>query len=1038
MLSFFISYYYSSLYVYQRCHTIKQYPFLFFLEYKETFTNIDKLLLIVDKTVADVQNVLETIYKKTLQHFPLTPLQKCTQIPFEMFSAPLMIREELDFKEQQFKRIDEEPSYKYIVNPEDLFDIDGRPAERIYLVGEAGRGKTGQCYQLVHHWIQARLATTKNTKLSGWQSGLAAFDLLFFVTLRHVDENDNNRYSIVKLVSNNLFKMYPHFRETIREILTGGLQTCKCLIILDGVDEMKGELDIDVNISQCTLFMTMRSWKFYYLSSNINDRDRVVEVLGIGRLGVRQVISKVLVNYFKMDQSTHYFSRKVDKMVAKIQDAKFKSLMNIPLLLTSSIHLWQTKTSDEGSMTCFFTSLVNLLIKIALDNGRLARNSSMRIQDTNIVMPVLLRKHRTLKYYLPLLLELGKIAYEDLVIGLPKYNKVKNQPIGNTTGSKQLVFKYEDLEDRLGENMLTAGLAIGLLSQCSAPGSFDEENVSISFFHKTVEEYLAALYISCGNEVNIDSVFGLCSSLESLMRLSSVLIFVVGLDASLGSIVSKHIAVVAGTDEDIVKYRKGYYSNDSKKSRQVQLLKVKLLCKIVCDCFLEMKYSQELSTVNIKTKFYVSDIYIDLRSNSETMMSATELISEHGDGIVSLYIDDVTSLLIGKINTIPTAILGGFLKRTTSLQLLHFDRDYALPRLQISGIYPTLTAFSLCNVTLNSQTARALQCGINHCTNLNVLRLQIIGRVQGARTCPIISLDLNNNKHLISLDISGSFAANEFHVRLLAITNCTGLMNCALRRVYIEDVYKFQSALSSFSQLREITLEDLKPTDLKINKYSINLTSCTKLMALSIIRISIGYIDINPINLRKLDINNISCSVRSLLLKLPYCLHLTYLGIESLHAKEDAKLLVDLLPKLTHLPTIAYSGNLSVYNNAIGVEICNDNDHASVVQAMTKMIGLESLSLWNIDMGDMALKFTSRSTRLKKLGVVESNMTAASWREFIASLSSLQHGFMVDLFKTNIDNESVSVIRCSPHFNVKTDDADGKYRFLRFSKIPTR
>ena len=137
-------------------------------------------------------------------------------------------------------------------------------------------------------------------------------------------------------------------------------------------------------------------------------------------------------------------------------------------------------------------------------------------------MPSIVRKQKGFRNHFGTLLSLGKIAYDDLVLIAPNTKE-------NKTDTKQLVFHRDDLEDDLGKCELDFALDVGLLSQVSAAGYFDEQNVSISFFHKTVEEFLAALYIAFANEVSFQSYFSSNLTLERLLELDNILKFVIGL-----------------------------------------------------------------------------------------------------------------------------------------------------------------------------------------------------------------------------------------------------------------------------------------------------------------------------------------------------------------------------------------------------------------------------------------------------------------------------------------------------------------------------
>ena len=148
--------------------------------------------------------------------------------------------------------------------------------------------------------------------------------------------------------------------------------------------------------------------------------------------------------------------------------------------------------------------------------------------------------------------------------------------------TSQLVFKKDELLDKLGDKVLTFALEVGLLSQCFAPGSFDEENVSINFFHKTIEEFLAALYLVYSDEVSFDSFRRSCSGIKSVIELSNILLFTVGLQPNLGSVISEHIDRNADSDPEIINYRKGLNERQEKyASSYGERLKVRML---LCDC----------------------------------------------------------------------------------------------------------------------------------------------------------------------------------------------------------------------------------------------------------------------------------------------------------------------------------------------------------------------------------------------------------------------------------------------------------------------
>ena len=185
----------------------------------------------------------------------MNPLQEHTYIPFESFSAPLKIKEDLSYKTFTSETRKE---YKDVTSAKDFFEVDGQRAERLYILGEPGRGKTGQCHQLLQHWVQAR--KKEKEELSEWEKGLAAYDLVFFITLRHVDKKT---HSVYEMICRYMLNEHPKFHFTVHHILKSGLSSAKCLILLDGLDEMRGEPEIDLEISTSTVILTSRHWKFH-------------------------------------------------------------------------------------------------------------------------------------------------------------------------------------------------------------------------------------------------------------------------------------------------------------------------------------------------------------------------------------------------------------------------------------------------------------------------------------------------------------------------------------------------------------------------------------------------------------------------------------------------------------------------------------------------------------------------------------------------------------------------------------------------------
>ena len=740
-------------------------------------------------------------------------------------------------------------------------------------------------------WYNTGLMHRKLKELSEWQKGLDVYDLLFFISLRCVD---STRISVFEMICKDLLKSYPQFHDTVKQILIECSQTAKCLIILDGLDEMKGKPEIDIAISGNTIITTSRQWKFYYIKPSIGDRDKVLEVCGLNKAGVERVIQGVLANYCDIEPNSKGFAAKFNDMKKRVHDRNLKSMMQIPLLLALFVHLWLSPTSISGSntdiqesITSSFALLLNFLLKIARHFKRVTEDTlkCLNVSQTSMDVPVILKEKEMLVNCFDAILALGKLSYEDLVL--------KNL---DSNGATQLVFRKEKLEKELGEPLLTFALNVGLLSQSPAPGAGDEENVSINFLHKTIEEFLAALYLVCSGEVSFDSFLrDYCSSRESVMELSNVLMFLVGLHPSLGITISKHIAEIANDDTDIIRYRQEFDDNyvdaddDDYGNGDGH---TELLFKTLCQFAKEMEYSLSQSKLSSKgQKFLVSDVHIRWDSDPWTIAFATRLLQNDNDTIASLrYYSNREK------RCIPAEVVQ-FLDKSSSLQAFFFGRSVgSLCRMsQISPIFSSLTSLSLRKVSLTSEAGRALQEAIQSNTHIQSLKLEF---VQIEPRSKVLKLDLKNNKQLRILyirEIDSVFLLGD-------ITHCKLLVRLCLRAIQVQRANMLQAALSSFTQLKTLQLKELSFSSKITDKLCLDLTDLTDL---NLTRIHVDSIQIrtsesSPVSLQNLTISEVPGSLRGLLSILPDCQYIKCLSIGSL-SDEDVKLLTDVLPQLPHV-----------------------------------------------------------------------------------------------------------------------------------------
>ena len=586
---------------------------------------------------------------------------------------------------------------------------------------------------------------------------------------------------------------------------------------------------------------------------------------------------------------------------------------------------------------------------------------------------------------------LGKVAYVDLVFG-NEGDKTQRR------GVSQLVFEKDDLIAKVGEDVLIFALEVGLLSQASAPGSFDEENVSINFFHKTIEEFLAALYIVCSNEASIESCRAYCSSTQSLVELGNVMMFLVGIGPSLGIKVSKLFAQVSDADQDIIRHRKVFDVCDKTKQ------KVELLLDTLFDCYQEMKFSQRQNLIEttIIPEFHVSDLLIVDNTKKSIKGFATEVLSQVNCSVASLHLKfkhgNPTKPFI-VINELNTKSLQKLLLEGSNCQLTLYS---------IGTFFPSLTVLSLYETRLTTDATHALQEAIT--SNTQIERLRVIHvreydvpfyRVPVTGIC----FDLKKNKQLMLLEIRASI--NTMYAKITDITQCRSINDLILEGVLVQSVDMLQISLSSFTQLRNLKLIRLLSFDKKIIKMCLNLTNCLYIMHMKLVDIHVEKIEISPVSLQTLEIRKVSGSLQGLLLALLDCQYLKTLGIIGLYDIQDVDVLIDIIPNLTQVQSMAFSGRENVWD-------------ADVAQSITKMTGLEKLSISYLNMGDVALTLLPLMAQIEDVQFEKVDMTVNSWNKFLASLREIQHVFDIQLLDTNIDDEFVSALSTSPDFQVNS------------------
>ena len=544
------------------------------------------------------------MYTTVTQSVDVLPFEDSAGLPIADIFAPLLMEEDMRAKERMPNL--NSPSGKELKSLREVFIAGDKPANRIFMKGEAGCGKTLFCLNMLDSWCQVKQSGTVSDDVL--QQCLAVFDLMFYIPLR----NFKGELSLVK--------------EIIRQIVSEQCQKVlfssriHSLVILDGLDEspfVSRELPSMLGLINYVLFCTTRPWKLNQLQLKFRPDDKVVHILGLLPSSEAQVIEYVLINFYKLKQGTQEFKTKCKRYSSMVKSSSMASLVKIPMMLTACLCMWYEEDahSDQSndskihpsidshtaqtSMTYTYLSLIDSMIRRADEKYDLKYFLTTVHPFPERNFPKALSKFPYFHSFLHTVLPLCKLAYTDLI-----------------SDETKLVFQKDELENKIGKPVVQIALRVGLISQTKAPGRFHQQNVSINFYHKSIQEFMAAIHLTC---TDTDDIRSYCTSIDKVMEVNNIITFTVGIDPSFCCSVSKHVMNIANVGANIQQYRHTVAGGDQDI--------VKQLYEVQCGWYRETTHCQYLTgDTSLPPILYVSDIYLNNDNDIDTVRLSEEIM----------------------------------------------------------------------------------------------------------------------------------------------------------------------------------------------------------------------------------------------------------------------------------------------------------------------------------------------------------------------------------------------------------------------------
>ena len=366
--------------------------------------------------------------------------------------------------------------------------------KRILVQGQTGIGKSTFVKKLLVDWVEVNKETgDKQTSV------LKNFELVVAVNLKEVSKCQSLE-DVIRM-SSVFANEDKYMTDGLIEYITSNQE--KVLLIFDGYDEYRHGCNSEIyeifrgsNLRSCCVLITTRISKADELRGG---EDLHVEITGFSEMDIKTFMRRFLTEY-EMHHLYHH-----------LLHSNLLELAKIPLLLLFFCTLWkrgEAKVFPE-SKTDLYTNIIQFII-----NHSYRKRSPPRYVD--------------LQSSKEILSEMGKVALQGLL-------------------NDDHLFEYRQLSDAV---FCDESVFIGLLQITEYSETLQPVGM-VSFIHKSIQEFLAAWYITykCIPEGGRLGEIGV--KLEECLALENVFQFMCGLSEDGASMAFMHLKSVRISDPSL-------------------------------------------------------------------------------------------------------------------------------------------------------------------------------------------------------------------------------------------------------------------------------------------------------------------------------------------------------------------------------------------------------------------------------------------------------------------------------------------------------
>ncbi|XP_053378594.1 uncharacterized protein LOC123527060 [Mercenaria mercenaria] len=488
------------------------------------------------KIKKDLKEDLIALYREQYHNLPLSPLIEEQDTSLLKF----YVMPDISSVEIQRSLGGGNEIKSKVTSLRDVFYKKSKTCREIYLTADAGLGKTAFSKRLVLTWCQAKTRIKSEQKFFKEEDirTMSEFEFVFLLSLRDC----SGECDIDEMIVKQIIPRLAHASVTVRDIETI-LSKGKGLVILDGLDEwIHPETTCKLRprdiphrkARKCTILTTTRPWKLSVISLSSSQIDQKLELVGLNKESAYELKKNVISH---LSEKPQIADEHIDQFDSAVEDKGISDLETIPLLLMYLLCLWCDEI-DLGRSKCeIYCQIFELLLKRTFRKNPHLQQAREPPQSD---IPQFFSELVHCKNYYTLLQALGQLAFETL------FSEKHESTLAFSPLVTKKYLNTEDMELCLESGILTQSKEVKLTSQSS----------KVSFSHKTLQEYFCALYVSCQNENDVEKlVQQKFSSVQNILDMSTVFIFISGMNAEIMSSISRELMSVISEDKITRTYR---------------------------------------------------------------------------------------------------------------------------------------------------------------------------------------------------------------------------------------------------------------------------------------------------------------------------------------------------------------------------------------------------------------------------------------------------------------------------------------------------